>query len=342
MNRITTVRIATVREILVDYDGPQLLLLSSDRRRDMLGVAVQRDGMKTPFFTCEVSKKAFQKYFDGTADLNYAFRHAYRGRYYFFDLGSDDDVMLVSANHEEIQNEIYWPQVGIFSRSHTSNFNRATTEGSVVETFLIDGKWGASDFSRFHGKMAELYALFGVLNRLDGTHGKSEQGFIREAIKERVWQGGGSYVGFYDELMARNRKLGLIPLDVAKIRYASPGEIDLRGNSSVLSDISDVLDLFEDQSVDLRRAYRSIHGALRKERLLSADPSTDFSSEAMRDFIESRTHEFASQMQIDKVDLIFAACDENVLVFSKVFLSIYRRSMALYSFQEEGRIQRAV
>jgi hypothetical protein len=103
--------------------------------------------------------------------------------------------------------------------------------------------------------MSDLYALFGVLDRLGGSHDAAERAFIRKAIQERFWQGGGSYLGFYDSLMVRNRLLNVSPLEVASIQYASPGEISLRGNKRALSDISDILDVFDDKSGELSGIY---------------------------------------------------------------------------------------
>ena len=41
--------------------------------------------------------------------------------------------------------------------------------------------------------MADLYGLFGVLDRLEGAHSATERGFIKQTIQKRFWQGGGSY-----------------------------------------------------------------------------------------------------------------------------------------------------
>lgn len=114
--------------------------------------------------------------------------------------------------------------------------------------------------------MADLYALFGVLDRLDGLHSATERGFIRELIRDRFWKGGGSYMGFYDALMSRNRKLNLSRLDVASLQYAFPGEIVMRGNAKVLSSIQDVMDVFEENRsaavLNRRRILKRVAKAL--------------------------------------------------------------------------------
>ena len=332
---------AKVIEELVDYDGPQLLLLKSNRSHYMLATAIQRQDMDEPFFGCELRDKTYDLYFEQKADLHFAFARAFGRNYYFFDLAEADKqtVKLTNAKTTEVDNLAYWPQIGFFARSHTTSYNRAPTTAST-RSFKIDGVWAANDFSHFHAKMSDLYALFGVLERLEGTHSATERSFIRQTINDRFWQGGGSYVGFYDSLFSRNRDLKLAPLDVAKIQYASPGEITLRGNKKALSDVSDILSVFEEKWDDLAWTYRSIRGSLRKEGLLSAEPNAQFSTPAARDFIKKTTREFAENMNIDHIDEIYEACDSNTLVFAKVILSIFRRANELYIFQAEGRVQR--
>jgi hypothetical protein len=332
---------AKVVEDLVDYDGPQLLLLETNRNRPMFATAVRRQNMDEPFFGCETTDKIYDQYFDGTADLHFAFVRAIGKRYYFFDFAAaeNDTVNLQKANNDEAENPAYWPQVGFFSRSHTNQFKQIERSGTT-KIYKIDGKWRANDFSHFHGKMSDLYALFGVLERLEGAFRNTERGFIRKTIQDRFWQGGGSYLGFYDSLMTRNMQLKLIPLDVDKIKYASPGEISLRGSKKALSDISDIIDVFDEKWDELLSDYRNIHRALKKDNLLSASPTTEFSSPAMRNFIKKVTKEFAEKMRIEQAEQLYEACDRNVLVYTKVILSIYRRANEVYLFHAEGRIQR--
>lgn len=336
-NRATTAKLV---EELVDYDGPQLILLKTNRGRHMLAVGVRAEGFDEPFFACEVTDKVYDSYFDDKVDLHYVFTRALGKQYYAFDLAKVDNhtVALGKVSSEAANNPAYWPKVGFFSRSHTTTFNR-TAAVAPLKSFKIDGKWGANDFSHFHGKMSDLYALFGVLNRLDGQHSQTERGFIKKTIQERFWQGGGSYIGFYDSLLSRNQLLKLAPLEVARIQYASPGEISLRGNKSALSEISDILAVFEAKSDSLAWSYRNIRAVLKKEQLLSAEPNVPFSTNATREFVRKTTREFADDLELERVDELFAACDKNVLVFAKVILSIYRRANELYKFQAEGRVQ---
>ncbi|WP_316228328.1 hypothetical protein [Bradyrhizobium sp. SZCCHNR1039] len=335
---------AEVVEELVEYDGPQLLLLKTNRSKFMIAMAVGRhEEMANAFFGCELTDKVYESYFDQRADLHYAFVRAFGQSYYLFDYDKIDDgghVVLTRVNDDHARDAALWPEVGFFARSHTTAFNRPSAAGDT-QKFKIDGKWGTNDFSIFHGKMSDLYALFGVLARLNDPADQTEQGFIRATIKERFWQGGGSYVGFYDSLMARNKLLRLTPLEVARIQYASPGEIDLRGDPQALINITDIIDVFDEAWVDLAKQYTELRKSLAKERLLSAKPTAEFSSEHMKNFVQEKTVKFAEALRIEGVGNIFDACDQNTLVFAKVILSIFRRANELYKFHAEGRVQRA-
>jgi hypothetical protein len=204
--------------------------------------------------------------------------------------------------------------------------------------FRIDGNWSASDFSHFHGKISNLYAMMLILNRMDlpGVE-QVEKAYIKDSIERRFWMGGGSYIGFYDDLFDHVKSLN--PLDVERIQYASPGQIALRGDGEAFSDIDRIIDTFDANHKQLRSMYNSLHGILRKERLLRARAGTRFSNPEQTEYVRLLTIELADKMKLEKRDEIFEACNRNTLVFCKVVLSIYRRVNEIYMFHEEGRVQ---
>ena len=209
---------AKIEVVLVYYDEPQLLLLASDRGIRMIAVAVQRPDMESPFFCSKVLDKAFDRYLDGKADLHYLFREAHRELYYFFDLDEETDgwVSLQKAIAEDIQDDRYWPKVGFFSRNSTTAYHlRPVLEASLQE-FKIDGNWEARDFSQFHGKMSDLYALFSILKPFENEAPASDRLIVKRYIRDRFWQGGGSYVGFYDDLSAQIKSVN--PLSIVRIQ----------------------------------------------------------------------------------------------------------------------------
>lgn len=333
-------RSAEVVEELVDYDGPQLLLLNSSRHKFMLAIAVRANGMDYPFFGCEVTDSIIDRYFDNEVDLLYVFRKAMAGKYYAFDYEKcslSGQVPLKPAG-ELADDPLNWPNIGFFARSHTSNFKRHSKQG-VSRLFSIDGKWEASDFSRFHGKMSDIYELFGVIENVGARNAAADREFLREAIVDRFWQGGGSYVGFYGSMGARNARYHRMPLGVDKIAYASPGQIVLRGNEKILNQIGSVVSAFQLNEKYLIDTYRKIYIYLKKDGLLSAGPDKGFSLDSAKEDVLKLSIDLSDIIAIGKGKEILSLCNDNVVVFAKIVLSIFRRAREIFAFYSEGRVQ---
>jgi hypothetical protein len=315
------------------------LLLQAGSKPDTLATAVALDSMEQPFFACMVRDKALTKYLEGRADLHYAFRNAVGEAYYFFDLSEEENghVKLKWATKQQVERDDIWPQPGFFARSHTTKFTLGPDLPSSTKVFTIDGNWKAADFSSFHGKMSDLYSLFGSLKLLEDGETRSGYEFFSRAVQERFWQGGGSYGSFYDDLQSHVHKFA--PLSVQRIQYASPGEIALRGDGAIFSDITRLLVIFESREEELRVLYKSIYQSLKKHALLSAPPNTEFPAEALGHMIRRAAFSLAGKLLIEEPRRLFEACNENTLVFAKVVLSIFRRGLDLYTFTAEGRMR---
>lgn len=328
---------ATLRHALIVYDGPQLLLLETSNKLPMLAVAVDRVGMDAPFFGCQVKQAVADRYFEGRVDLRFLFLNAIGKSYYFFDLSDDDkdEVILKLATQEEASNEDYWPSHGLFSRSHTSSYGTLDSQ-EFVKDFFIDGNWEAADFSRFHGKMANLYSVYKVMMDAAKAGGRDMLAYLKNAISDRAWEGGGSYVSFYDDMRDKIKKTA--QLGVARLQYASPGIVALRGQQDVLGVLSEVVSAFQDGPEKLKSRYEWIHNTLKKEGVLSSSSVTSLSSEAITKLLLLKCRELAKELRIPKIDNLFDACDQNPIKFAKVVMSIHRRSHAIFLFYAEGRV----
>jgi hypothetical protein len=240
-------RDAELLQTLVFYMEPQLLLLRSANARNVFAVAVPHENMCHPFFTAEVRENVFNRYMDGKADLNFVLRNAAFDKYYLFDLGEAENgnvrMRPIAKSYAE-ENELF-PEPGIFSRSHTHIFKVRQTEGLAVHRFGIDGNWQANDFSHFNAKIANLYGLFSVLRRLDADSAGSEfqeRSYMKRLVRDRFWRGGGSYLGFYDDLYDHIRNLN--SLEVESIIYQSPGQIVFRGDALAFAEIDQIIEVF--------------------------------------------------------------------------------------------------
>lgn len=332
------VRRATLIQTLVFYDEPQLILLRSDRGNSVLAVAVPHPELLHAYFACEVREKTFNRYMQGKADLHFVFTDAMRHRYFLIDLQDDgeDEFEMLPLSKEEAAEPEFWPLPGSFSRSHTRPYEGMPEKPAATKTLKIDGTWGANDFSHFYGKTANLYAVFTSLTRLDQQSDNKERAYLRDSIQTRLWRGGGSYVGFYDDLFDHVQAIS--PLEIASISYASPGQLVLRGDGEIFPKIDRVIESINENGMTLRTRYDNLHSILAKEKLLSARRGARFSTPQLAKAVREQVTEFSRLLGLENVDEIYEACARNAVLLCKVVLSIYRRAHDLHLFHAEGRI----
>lgn len=330
-------RSAGIEKILVSYDGPQLILLHTDRNLPMLAVAVDREEKGAWFFACEVrTSKILEQYMSELIDLHFVFRTATGSNYYLFNLGEREGsaVPLRTATPEEAGDPNFWPSPGLFARVHTEPYS--SPAGSLRKaTFAIDGRWTADHFAAFNAKIADIYSFFSIARGLAKDSSAPALSFLRNSILARLWRGGGSYVAFYDDLFERSQRA--YPLEVSRIQYASPGEIVFSGDADVFADVGIALRIMASELDRLDAWYASIRNTLRREKLLRADPSVGFTSKSAEERVKTLADDFADAMRIDARERIFLACEKNTVVYAKVLLSLYRRSRDLYLTSAQGR-----
>lgn len=328
---------ASLVDILVYYDGPQLALMKSGASK-IVAVAVEKDDMIAPFFGCYVNKYFWTKYKDGKADLRYIFQKSLAKKYIFFDWDEMTDegfVEIIKATDDEISNDYFWPDHGFFSSSHTeADSSVETLQASQV--FQIQGTWETSDFSSFYGKISDLYALYYIKNEISSDNTSHVLSFLKENIITRLWRGGGSYSGFYSLL--RERFSGMDPLRVEAIQYASPGHISLNGSQYLFEDMTSSFKNYKTSSQNIESLYKEIDNLLYKEKLKKASPKTPIPKSFIKNDIKYKSNLMLNAFGLDSNDLFFSACQNNILVYAKLALSIYRRFNGVYSFIAEGRM----
>ncbi|MCC4241005.1 hypothetical protein [Thalassospira povalilytica] len=332
----------TIKNVLVFYDEPQVVLLEGAKKIHSIAVAVEKEGMEYPFFCCEIYKRDWLKYLNQKADLYFLFNNALNGKYYFFDWNDQRDgkVNVSTATAEERSNLDFWPERGFFAANHTEVLAGENEQSRAIQTFEIDGSWAAVDFSAFYAKMADLYGL-AFIDQLLEDNAKSEETEIslKSSILSKLWRGGGSYVGFYSDLMKTIEDM--VPLNVKKIQYASPGTIEFSGNQDVFNEMMRYLNEFSENLKDSSECYKRIDTVLSREKLKKADPESSFSSSAMESYVKKNSDELIRLVGIGREENFFNACGKNYVVYAKLCLSIHRRLKGIYDFYSEGRVANA-
>lgn len=336
--RPSIARTAYLKQTLVFFDGPQVVLMQSDRGFPMVAVAVSEpDEEHYPMFVTEVSDETLRRYLRQKVDLRYLFREGSKRRYLANWAELDEQGWMRVRRADDVTHEDYFPRHGFWARHHTVEINPAVFANDRLAVFAIDGTWDASDFSRFYGKVADLYAFLSITSADASTNlsgGMTES--LKEVIRSLGWRGGGSYVGFYDSVFARVDALS--PLRVNRIQYASPGTIELKGSRDALADVSRVVEQFGAEGGSLKTAYSFVYDVLGREDLRTAGPDRTFSSEATRDVVLERCFEINRGLGVEAPETLLALCDGNAVVFAKITLSFFRRAKELYAFHAEGRV----
>ena len=233
-------------------------------------------------------------------------------------------------------NPAYWPEPGFFASSHTENYVGLTATAHAEQAIAIDGKWSPSEFSRLHNKFSDVYALSAALKLISDQQTRDDTvKKIAQTVRDKFWRGGGSYVGFYDDLDA---EVGT-PLELDRVQYASPGEIVFSGDQSILDGVLAGIDSYSTNEDDADGVARSINKILAREKIKTAKIGTEFSSNAIEAYVKSRTDELLSLMGVDNTEHLLAACVGDVAIYAKVAMAHYRRMKDLRRFVDQGRLK---
>lgn len=328
---------ATISKTLLYYDGPQIILLNGFSNMPIIAVAVNYDGMEYPFFACYTQQKHLDKYIHGKADLHFVFANAHMSEYYFFDLfeANNDVVNLIRATSDESRNNDFWPSKGFFSSNHIlENENLHDTR----RRFNINGAWEADDFTQFNRKMFDMYAIMSAKKILESVDSTPETlAELNALIINQSWEGGNSYVNFYKPFTTKIEIHS--PIKVKSIQYASPGNIDLIGDKNIFDEMSRAITKFEQNIEKAAKAYQYINKILGQEKLKTSKASSEFSSEAIKNHVKGQADIILNSIGIDTPAIFMHSCNDNILIYSKLVLSIFRRIKGVYNFISEGRVQ---
>jgi len=327
-----------LQQVLVMFDGPQVVLMKSDRGFPSIGIALDDYGSdEHSMHFAEVSERDLDRYLQEKFDLRYLFKSAAKRRYIadWYDLDEKGWVPVKRA--DDITEEEFFPNHGFWARHHTEDLLNVALVPASVARFAIDGSWDASDFSRFYGKFADLYAFLAITSEKAIANLSPDMlDFVKSTIRSLGWRGGGSYVGFYDSIFSKVHAFS--PLKVRRISYASPGMIDLKGAEEPLADVSRVVDHFSAQGSDLKASYSVVDRILAHEKLKTARVGARFQSEESERLVRFHCGNILLNLGINDPGLLLLVCSEDLVVFSKVTLSFFRRAKELHAFHSEGRV----
>jgi hypothetical protein len=337
MKKPKRARRAKLEQVLVYYDQPQVVYLVGDRGYKILAVAVEhKKGMSLPFFASEISDSLFNAYLAGRVDLNFALRQGKRNRYSFFDWGCSEDgenFELRAATVSEIADDSFYPEPGFFSEHHSHRLTEDQLIRPAKLAFHIDGKWDASDLSRFVGRIDEIYSFARLIETGSDT---KLTAFLRAEIAPRAWTHGGDYTQFYRSL--KSRPEAAQALRVESIAYNSPGRIVVRGEQDALREVADVVEAFKESPDAAITTYTVLRQLLSREGYLSRKDQPEAPSEGIRSILLKLTYDLLKSVGMQNSRRLLDACRNDAVVFAKVSLSLIRRVREAAEFYAEGRV----
>jgi hypothetical protein len=328
-------------QVLEYMDGPQAVLLERNEDAKIVAVAIDKDGLRYPFFGAEISYDQWERYRRGFVDLRFLFMYPRRKEWYIFDFWGHDanSIPLTRVTKTPQIEEDYIPEHGFFSYDHSEPIREGSSRSYGLQTYKTDGIWDLPDFAQFYGKIADLYSFFLCVKKfsLDTTPLDIKRR-IRESFAEQPLRGGSSYRSMYfgaHSVLAREEDR----IRVGKLRYGSAGEVDVRGRFDIFTEIKISLDELRDHYDIIDQEYETLYEFLRNNKLLRAEKGRFDESSPMAVALLQRATAFAQTMRLSDAELIYEISGRNSLIFTKILLSYFRRLRRYFMFFEEGRVK---
>lgn len=331
---------ASLDQVLLWYDGPQVVLLKADDLHYVIAVAADEEAREDLFFGALVNLRQLADYQAERFDLRYLLTHPGSRKWYLFSLDDDKapQISLRSINRNSPLIKKYLPLSGFFARAHEEIRAAKFIAPSATERFDIDGSWDLGEFSSFYGQVEDIYYLFNSMEKhADPKVSDEEKRRVEDALL-RPFQGGGSYLGFYGDIANDNDRGS--QLRVSGIQYNSPGFVEVKAKQKPFDDMIGLLRAFSDAPMQARAAYRALYQYLSENRLLKAPANTYIIDDVVTS-INSLSHELATALRGVNFSEVFVMSRRNSLVAAKILLSIHRRTERLYKFFEQGRVKHA-
>jgi hypothetical protein len=331
---------AVIKQCLLWYDQPEIMLLKKNAQEYILAVASPSDPVKPDwqyqFVGASMTNRMVSEYQSEKFDLRFALSHANLRRYWIFNYDpKSPNVNLTKISKGSAFLEEALPEIGFFAREH----DRIKVVDEFVpdadERFEIDGSWDLGEFSKFYGQVEDIYYILNDVRRYtDGRTSNVTKQSITDAFN-RPWRGGGSYKGYYDNIA--NDNMPTAPLRVGGIQYNSPGFVRIKAKRQPFDDMIALLQSYAGEPIATRKAYTVLYKFLSSAGLLKASADVQISAEISRS-IGQFSNALAEKLPGFSYATVKSMTGDNTLVTAKVLLSVYRRLDNLFHFFEQGRV----
>jgi hypothetical protein len=328
-------RRAKFEAMLVFLDEPQVMTLKYGNTR-VIAVAVPDDDPdKDLFYATSVSRRDWNKYLNESVDLRYLFTYPDQRNAFTFNLNKMEDGEVYLHRYTEKAPEKYLPSPRFFASNHTEDFDHVEKPEDTT-TLYVDGEWELVEFGHFNQRYSDVYAYLVTMERWgDPKTSLQVKQQIRRPFMERPFQGGFSYVHLFSNLNDNVPPSEQVSLD--KIKYASPGHVDLLGKKEAFRGVHDVISNFIKNRSEIVRQYNTLYNYLSQNKYLKMSGESYGNNNPIDHFINHEAQKLYELMLAGDFSIIQTLTDRNALVSAKIVLSFYRRLAELAAFFLEGR-----
>jgi hypothetical protein len=313
---------ALVKQILVFYDAPELVLAETKKALKYLCLTVESTSEETTALCAPVSDEKLDMLRQGRIDVRSLFTNPRTNRWYTTDLSKGDKIPLKKFAETRWDIPDNWlPNFDFYLEPSTG----AQLKKRIV-TIAIGQRWELRDLQQFSHKYEEVYAL--IYSTLHGAPATTA------AYKQYPWRRGLSSVLFYDDLQA-SVPWSVRPV-VESINYNSPGSIELTVLADVNAQMREMLASVVEAPKHASEVYHQVHSELAKRKILGENPPKHF-RERYDDYLRGSLRELGAAIGFRDVSK-FVLYSKDPLRAVKILLSLYRRLMTLREYVEEEKV----
>lgn len=317
-------------------DEPQLITLFANKTRIVAVAIPYGNPYSAMFLGVSVSEKDWDRYMEGKADLRYLFTVPKVRTLYQFDLAQMKDKKIKMTPWEGDIDDRYLPSPRFFSENHTEEYE-TQERASDPEKLLIDGEWELTDFGQFQQKFSDIYTfIISSKNWNDHTLPVATRRRIQEAFLNRPFQGGFSYVHLFRDLAANVPRIDQLNLN--KIQYASPGQVEVFGKEEVFSDLQEVVQNFLRNKDSISNAYNAFHKYLSEGHYLKMTGANYGKGDPTEAYVHLTAESLANAMMAPDYQVVKSLTGDNALVSAKIVLAFYRRLADASMYFAQGRV----
>lgn len=331
-------RTAKLDAVLTFFDRALLVVLNSQQTK-VLGIAVPENKIfKEEYLGVTVSQRNWDRYIDGKTDVRFVFNYATPRTLYSFDLPKDgeENEKISMIPLEKEPTEAMLPLLGLFSRHHTEEYE--SVEEAPGNTILsIDGEWEMTEFGSFQSRYSDVYAFIaGLTASMDPNIGQIFSSRIRQVFRDKPFQGGASYVSFFNDLFdilpSRQR------LRLSSIDYASPGTMEVEGIPKVFIEEKEKIVHFLHNDTEIREIHSSLRKFLSRNGYLRMPGSRFPIDTPDAEYIRQQSKKLFEGLGFEGFEALEELSDKNSLVAAKICLALFRRIETLSRYFAEGRM----